>query len=662
MPSIRHLFLSTLNILIFFSIFYFIFKINYIFRVEELFGSQIFLTDVVAPNAFSALIKFSIFIAGCIILVTLFNKLMMRYKNTLSEFSQTKTLMIILGISFFVKMMILGFNIDTDYDAKDTIDSVFINGEFNSYKLYNYLAYATYLLTDNYNFYLYIINIIFGTMTVGILYLIFSRLLEKDSSLFIIILLSLLCIPLTSIAVYLRVDSMYILLFITTFYYLIKLIEDNNNKDFIKLLLVLLLSCLCRESTLYMLPLFVFILLFSKHHKVKYILISSLVVLITSTLISSENLKNYGMKSKFKEFHLLVKAMQYGYLNENFVDSYKNNLSNNAQILLKDINNSYKKNILPSKRQSFYTEEKSILWTYIRPDYENVYIKNNLLNISTKENFLLAKNKLIKELNNSKKYISLKDLDNIFKQSQNNHNSSLVNIKSMIINDFYNDGTSFGHYKNVYKSCDDLTDSKLNRDCLIKVLENITYGYYHTRHDNAFYTKAALEVASNYDKESKKYKPHPNIQNITEIMLKIPMLYITQSLLTMTTMSGYHPNPSGVIKRSGVYESSVLPNIILIKIQGFYGLIVNFWYVFCAYVFFHSLFNKNVHSRNLKIIISLIPIYYGLFTSFATFAEFYRLMLVVVPLILYNYLMVLNILYNSLKNIITFFFQSKKLS
>ena len=105
--------------------------------------------------------------------------------------------------------------------------------------------------------------------------------------------------------------------------------------------------------------------------------------------------------------------MQYGYLNPSIMKLYENKLSNNAKNLLQDINNSYKKNILPSKRQSFYTEEKSILWTYIRPDYENVYTKNNLFNISTKENFLLAKKKLIKELNNSKKYISLKDLDNI---------------------------------------------------------------------------------------------------------------------------------------------------------------------------------------------------------------------------------------------------------
>jgi hypothetical protein len=198
--------------------------------------------------------------------------------------------------------------------------------------------------------------------------------------------------------------------------------------------------------------------------------------------------------------------------------------------------------------------------------------------------------------------------------------------------------------------------------CVISILQGINNQWMLMRSDNSSYFKATIPYSWTFDEETKKYKQHPNIQSITEIILKIPMLYVTQSLLTMTTMSGYHPSPSGLIKKSGVYKSSVLPNIILIKIQRYIGLIINFWYIFCVYVFFHSLLNKNIHSRNLKIIISLIPIYYGLFTSFATFGEFYRLMLVVVPLILYNYLIVLNILYNSLKNIITFFFQSNKLS
>tara|TARA_B110000967_G_scaffold150705_1_gene154588 strand:- start:575 stop:2587 length:2013 start_codon:yes stop_codon:yes gene_type:complete len=668
MLGIRDLFLSTLNILIFFSIFYFIFKINYTFRIEELFGSQVFLTEIIAPNAFPALIKFSIFIAGCIIFLTLFNKLMMKYKNIFSEFSQTKTLMIILGISFFIKMMILGFNIDTNDDVKNTIDKVFINGEFNAYKLYNYLAYATYLLTDNYNFYLYIINIIFSVITIGILYLIFSRFLEKDSSLFIIIFLSLLCIPLTSIAAYLRVDSMYILLFTSTFYYLIKIIQDNNHKDFMKLLLILVLSCLCRESTLYMLPLFIFILLFSKHHKTKYILASSFIVLIMSMLISSANLKNYGMKSKYKEFHLLVKAMQYGYLNEKNIESYKNNLSNNAQILLNDINKSYKTFVPPHKREIFsgVPPYPSRYWDLIRPDAENIETKSRVT--PYKGNLEIVVQDYITLLNKGPTSVTEEDL------------AALVNVQSLKYNNI--DDKNLLAYtvrlllelfliaENKVPSSIGLCQIGLNdrlsmeykTSCVISILQGTEIQWMLMRSDNSSYFLATLPYSWTFDEETKKYKQHPKIQSITEIILKIPILYVTQSLLTMTTMSGYHPSPSGLIKKSGVYKSSVLPNIILINVQKYIGLIINFWYIFCAYVFFHSLFNKNIHSRNLKIIISLIPIYYGLFTSFATFGEFYRLMLVVVPLILYNYLIVLNILYNSLKNIITFFFQSNKLS
>ena len=66
--------------------------------------------------------------------------------------------------------------------------------------------------------------------------------MSKDSSLFLLIALSMLYIPMTAIETFLRVDTMYFLLLTSTFYYLFKIIEDNNNKDFIKLLVILVLS------------------------------------------------------------------------------------------------------------------------------------------------------------------------------------------------------------------------------------------------------------------------------------------------------------------------------------------------------------------------------------------------------------------------------------
>ena len=69
MTSVRHLLLSTLNILIFFSIFYFIFKINYVFRVEELLPDSITTPEINIPfkgnnhftfmNLFAKLAKFN---------------------------------------------------------------------------------------------------------------------------------------------------------------------------------------------------------------------------------------------------------------------------------------------------------------------------------------------------------------------------------------------------------------------------------------------------------------------------------------------------------------------------------------------------------------------------------------------------------------------------
>ena len=196
----------------------------------------------------------------------------------------------------------------------------------------------------------------------------------------------------------------------------------------------------------------------------------------------------------------------------------------------------------------------------------------------------------------------------------------------------------------------------------MNVIKDIDSSWLRSYSDNSSYFRVALPYVWTFDQQNGVYKQHPKIKNISEIILQIPMLYVTQSLLTLTTMSGYHPNPSGLIEKSGVYETSFLPDLFLIKFQRYYGFIMNFWYIFCSYVLLYSIFNKNIHSRNLKIIISIIPLYYGVFTSFATFSEFYRHMIVVIPIILYNYIIVLNILYGSFKNIFTLSLRPKKIS
>lgn len=671
--SIKNVFLNFLSIVIFFFLFYLIFKINYIFRTEELFGSQIFYTDIIAPGAFFALIKLSILIIVSIFLMTTFNALKINYKNIFSNLSKIQMLIVIISLSFFIKMIVLGFSISTTDHASVIIQNVFINGEFNTYKLYNYLAYAVYLLTDNYNFYLYLINIIFGSITMGVLYLIFSRFTEKDSSLFIVLFLSLLSIPLTSIAAYLRTDSMYILLFLSTFYYLIKLIQEDEIKDFIKLIVVLILSCLCRESTLYMLPLVIFILLFSKNNKLKYILISSFTVFSLSILIGSLNLKNHGMKSQYKEFHLLVKAMQYGYLNEKNIETYEQALSDDAKTLLYDINQSYVTFIPPHKREDFlkpraegYLQIKIrefLDWGLIRPDIENIFTKSKVT--PYKGNIEIIVQNYISQLKDGPAYMNRSDLSSLMSKESLKYDNVTDRrlseyIKGLVLDLFLSEKNKLSATSDLCKSdTDNLSRSKYQTECIINIIGGIDSKWMLARSDSSSYFLATQPYVWEFNKKDKKYKQHPNIKNITEIILQMPMLYITQSFLTMTTMTGYHPSPSNLIKISGVYESSILPNIISIELQKYFGWIINFWYIFCLYVFIYSILNKNIHARNLKVIISLIPIYYGLFISFSTFGEFYRHMLVIVPLILYNYIITLQILYNSSKDVVKFFIQPR---
>ena len=627
------------------------FYINSHALTEYLYGGKIFYNDMSGSILFGYISVLKYFLLGLSVFLII-NFFIKKYTTNYRKIENFFTIdynknniiknsILIFFISFFFKLLLYDFNLDFG-DAASRILNDYEDGSiFDVYKLYTLVVVMASSIFIDYNIALSLFNISITSLSMSI-YLLLLFKVNKSFALNNIVLLTIIFyLPLNAIDTMFRTDALYFFLFTLTIYLVVKLSDPNNKRVLSYLLLVLFLSCIAREQTLYILPLLLLYLIFIKIPNKKTVITSIIFVVVSTSLyLSSYNYNKHNINSLFKNRILVIAAMQYGYLNPNIMKLYENKLSNNAKNLLQDINNSYKKNILPSKRQSFYTEEKSILWTYIRPDYENVYTKNNLFNISTKENFLLAKNKLIKELDSSRKYISLKDLDNIFKQLQNNHNSSLANIQSLIINDFYNDGTTLGDYKNIYKSCDGLTDSKLNRDCLIKVLENITYGYYHTRHDNAFYTKAALEVASNYDKESKKYIKHKNISYINEILLSRPTMYITQSILTGLSMTGYVPVPSGMTARfSEVYATTILPSVFLYDFQKLYYLPINFWYIFCFLSFLLTLFfHKENSEKSLALFLSFIPLYYGAFLSFANFAEFSRLMLPIIPLIMYNFI------------------------
>ena len=76
--------------------------------------------------------------------------------------------------------------------------------------------------------------------------------------------------------------------------------------------------------------------------------------------------------------------------------------------------------------------------------------------------------------------------------------------------------------------------------------------------------------------------------------------------------------------------------------QRSYGLPVNLWYLFSLMAIVGTLFfipySKN---RNSGLLMALIPLYYGFFLSFATYAEFLRLFIIISPFIFLNFVIVL---------------------
>ena len=129
---------------------------------------------------------------------------------------------------------------------------------------------------------------------------------------------------------------------------------------------------------------------------------------------------------------------------------------------------------------------------------------------------------------------------------------------------------------------------------------------------------------------------HPLLPHLKEIVASAPLLYFTQSIIVGISQAGYVPVPSGMSNRFlKVYENSYYPEFMLIDLQKVYYIFINFWYVFCFFAFILSFLINNPSKRNINLFLSIFPLYYGAFLGFATYAEFPRLMLPIIPFILY---------------------------
>ena len=642
--------------------------INSIYKYDNLYGSFIFLIQLKPIEILSSLIIF-------IIIFYFFKKLYERSFCDLEKYSTKQKFIFIFLSSLFFKLLLINFNLVAD-DVSPLIDDVFLEEKFNQYKLYSFIVLLVSKLTSDYNFYLTLINIIFGSLSISILYLIFSTFKENNARYYLGIILTLLYVPLNVIEILLRVDTLFLFLFLLTIYFLFKQINSNTLKNLFFLNLTLFFSCLCRESTIYMLPLFLLIIFFANKNRFKSGVSIILTVILTTNFLMSFNEKNYGMKSFVKDYHLIYNMMHYGYFNDNIALGYTNKLSPEAQSLHGEIKLSYENNVPPHKRKSFNDSHlgglNRSIWYLIRPDKENIVIKSTMTPYTG--DFNKVKNILRNSIKNVPENVSFGVLD----QNLTNAHSKIVNpedrelakyVKSQLFYVFLIkvenlDGwpkgkcyTADNQKKGIYVS----STTKFNRDCVIQTINNISENYISNRSDNWSYKRAAIPFTWRFDKTKKIHIQHPNIKYVEEIAMSIPTLYVTQSVLSLFGMSGYVPVPSGIGQMAQIYQKSILPNIFLIYFQAMYAVIMNFWYVFSFFVLVSSIFiEKDRDTRVREFIIGVIPIYYGLFLVFAVHFEFARLMIPIVPFIIYNFLVTISVVLEVLKDTYVLFWNSAR--
>lgn len=616
---------------------------------DHIYGGQLFLTDIThkVMLEYFMLLNYLIIIGFSLMIIFYSTRRYIDYQKYLLGIEVNKrnitiNFLLVFFISLIYKLIVYRF--DTEFSGATEIINNYNTGTiFDVYKLYTLITLIASQIFSNYEFILGFFNLILSSLTIGI----FLLLLFKINQSFIfnnfIVFSVLLYMPLLAIDSLLRTDVLYLFLFILSIFLALKLTDTNNKKIIIYFVAIMTLCCLTREQTIYLLPLYLVFIIFSRiNNKILVIISVSFAVIATSLFISNYNKSKYGMSSLFKNRILVFSAMQYGYLNPKIMDSYKNELSVEARNLLKDMEKSYNRNILPSKREAFFNPKLPNLWTYIRPDDLNVYDKINPNGLIEKNQFMDIKRDLIRKFNIDQKKMSIAQVRELISKSKynNNYPRGIANIESIIINDFFYDGTSLNDYKRGASECSDITEKNISPKCLKIVIDGISYDYYRKRHDMTYYIKAAQEVSSSYDQESKKYIRHENINSIGEILLHSPMLYVIQSVLTITTITGYVPIQLGMSSDIiEVYAENVLPDIFLYDFQKLYFFPVNFWYFHCVLlILFTIFFHRNKSTRNIQLFFSLIPIYYGSFLAFATFSEFSRLMLPVIPFIIYNYI------------------------
>lgn len=643
--------------------------INSFYKYNHLYGSPVFLIQL---KPLEILISGFIFLIFLYFFEKLYNKLILYFE----KYSIKKKFIFIFLLSFVFKLLLLNFNLVSD-DVTPLINDVFFEGKFNQYKLYSFIVFFISKITIDYNFYLTLINIIFGSLSISILYLIFLTFKERNHRYSLGILLTVLFVPLNVIEILIRVDTLFLFLFLLTIFLLFKQIGSNTYRNIFYLNLSLFFCCLCRESTIYMLPLYLLITFFADKNRLQSAISMTLTIILTTSFLASFNEDNYGMKSRVKEYHLIYNMMHYGYFNEKITRGYFDKLSPEAKKLHKELDLSYINNVPPHKRKNFDDSHLGgttrSIWYLIRPDNENIVIKSTMT--PYEGDFNKIKNILRNSIKNIPENVPLEILDqtltNAYLKIDNDKDRELAKyLKSQLFHVFlfrmaHLDGWPKGAcyvIDNLKKETSVSKKTRFNRDCVIQKIANISEDYMYSRSDNWAYKRAAIPFTWRFDKTKKIYVQHPDIKYVEEIAMSIPTLYITQSILSLFGMSGYVSVPSGIGQIAKIYEKSIFPDIFLKNFQGMYALIINFWYIFSFFAIIASIFiRKNSDTQIREFLIGIIPLYYGLFLVFAVHFEFSRLMIPIIPFIIYNFLVTISIVLEFFKDVYRlYFFKSNK--
>ena len=161
----KNIFSDFLFILLVLFFLFALFSLNLYFREPNLYGGQIFLIQFTAPWQLLA------YIILIIILVLTLEMVLKKITKQSKRENISLNFIFICVFAFLFKLVLYRFSLSYG-DASETIKEVFVNGEFNDYKLYNYMIYYISKLTTEYNVYLFLINILLGSLSIGLLFLI----------------------------------------------------------------------------------------------------------------------------------------------------------------------------------------------------------------------------------------------------------------------------------------------------------------------------------------------------------------------------------------------------------------------------------------------------------------------------------------------------------